>query len=668
MAKTGPAKAEASRSLDLSRARALLDGVLVGLRDVKDPAVPLRAVERHLTASLGALYQALAATGGSDVFHRHAETARVRAEDALRSLRSARSKDAVVRRHISAVDEVVRGWRDAVIRTPLESLRLPRPDADFVPRAQGEVPTLVQLAREPLLPAIVLQWEEPPDMALPQVGASALELPEGKPVTLASLDALLAQAQQQARALAAPAKPSRKKRASASKSRPPVEQEEVERVQFGETLRREDVELARARSFFEDVAMMSLMRQPDAGDLWSDLRPVEDRLLARVDGILGCGTWVLPELVKLLDERPLPDPEMTWGVLFLHGCLAGDDALHQVERLLQTVGLEVPEVFDAAADALTFVPHPGTEGLLRRWLKEPGLARQFAVRALGRRGELEGRESLGLVWGDAPELVLEGARALPRARGELDLRETARLLRDEREEVVAAAIEALLLRRSASGLQHAHALLAEGRGAFANAALWTAVGGGVEARKDFEAALAGTSVSPVVVEALGWYGSLAFMDFLLARLRAGKKDAVGALQRLTGASLTDDEPAPEYEKGEEPFTGGFSPPPLELELTADAKVWTAWWEKHRGRASLSKRYRWGHQWSTQDNLWELEHAYASMRERRLAWHELVARTGATHPFDPRDFVARQQAAVTRWRESPEARHAAAGAWPLNLMR
>ncbi|MCP3098223.1 hypothetical protein LZ198_04940 [Myxococcus sp. K15C18031901] len=659
------ARQEASRSLDLSRARELLDEVLVGLRDVRDPTVALRALERHLTAALGALYQALSAEGGSEPFHHHARNARGWVVAARRSLKAGSGKDPVVHRHLAAVDEVLRGWKDALHRGPLVPLRLPRPDVHHIPRAQGDEPLLIELPRGPLWPAIVLQWEEPPDAEpLPTEDS----LPESPPVTLADLDALLARTRAQARALSAPPPPALNPPAPAPKPRPPVERDALDRAQFGETLRREDVEFGRARSFFEDVAMMSLMRQPDEGDLWSELRPVEERLLARVDGILACGLWVLPELVKLLDERPLPDPEMSWGVVFLHGCLAGEDALHQVERLLRTVGLEAPEVFDATADALAFVPHPGLEGLLRRWWKEEGVPRRLAARVLGRRGLLEGHEALALAWSDSPEWVLEGARALPRVRGALDPRETVRLLRHASEEVVSAAIEALLLRRSAAGLQHAHALLAEGRGDFAGAALWAAVGGGAEVLEDFEGALARERVPPAVVEALGWYGSPRFMEFLLARLGAGHVDAVGALQRLTGASLTDDEPDPDYEKGGEPFGRGFVPPPLELELSVDPKVWAAWWAKHKTRASGTKRYRWGHLWSTQDNLWELEHAPASMRERRIAWHELVARTGATHPFDPQDFVARQQAAINRWREAPEVRHVAAGAWPLSLTR
>jgi len=379
---------------------------------------------------------------------------------------------------------------------------------------------------------------------------------------------------------------------------------------------------------------------------------------------------LIPELVKLLDDRPVPDPELTWAALVLPGCLAGDDALHQVARTVRTAGLEEPDVFDAACDALTFVPHPGLVSLLRTWLagQEP-LLRLVAVRVLGRRGLLRGEEALAFALDADPRLALEGAHALPSVRGELDLNGTAQLLGSKQEEIVACAIETLWLRHPQAGLEHARTLVANGKESFANAALWLAIGGGTEARTDFEAALSrGGKASPVLLEAIGWYGDLRFVDSLLAQLEAGQVAAVGALQRLTGASLTDDAPAPQYEKGQEPFLRGFSPPPDELELTVDPEIWAAWWHKHQGRATLTKRYRWGHLWSTQDNLWELELAPASPRERRLAFHELVARTGATYPFDPRDFVVRQQAALAQWRDAPELRRVTSGTWSLSPSR
>lgn len=652
---------ETSRSLDLSRARVLLDGALVGLRGIKDPAVPLRSVERHLVASLEALYHVLAAPRSADVFQRQTQIVHSRAEAALVSLKSAHSQDPWVRQIAQAVGTVVDGWAQARHRLPAQSLRLPRPDMDSAARAQQNVPTLVELAREPLVPTIVLPVEESPEQDAPTEEPA----PAQTPVTLEDLDALLDQARAELKTLGAPATQKPAPRSPPPKGLPPTP-EEVEREQFGEVLERREVERARARSFFEDLVMMSLLRQPDEGDLWRELRPVEERLLARVDGILACGTWVLPELVKLLDERPVPDPEMVWGSLLLHGCLAGDDALHQVERVLRTAGLEVPEIFDAACDALAFVPHPELEPLLRGWLRtEEGLLRRLAIRVLGRRGRLDAQEALTLARGGPPELALEAAQALPRAQGELDLRETARLLRHEQEGVVASAIEALLLGGSGAGIQHARALLAEGRGTFAAAALWVAIGGGPDARVDFEAALK-REVSPALLEALGWYGSPRFMGFLLEQLRRGQVEAVGALQRITGASLTKEEPVPEYEKGEEPFVRGFVPPPVELELSTDAEVWASWWKQHQGRASLTKRYRWGHPWSPQDNLWELEEALSSMRERRFAYLELVARTGGTHPFDPRDFVCRQEAAIAQWRQAPELRRVPAGSWTLSL--
>ncbi|HLL01397.1 MAG TPA: hypothetical protein VK539_12480 [Myxococcaceae bacterium] len=654
---------EPSHGLDLPRARVLLDEALVGLRGVKDPQVPLRSVERHLVASLAALYRVLAGAGDARELQHQAKLTHHRAEAALSSLKSARSRDPAVAPLIRAVAAVVSGWQQARQRSLPERLSMPRPGPDHVARAQRGVPALVELAREPLVPVIMLPVEEGLELELEL--PTQEDVPPPGTATLAELDAMLAQARQgQAPEKQAPALLPAPKR----QPPPPPEHDEVERAQFGETLEQSVVELERARSFFEDLAMMSLMRQPDEGDLWHELQPVEDRLLARVDGILACGTWVLPELVKLLDERPVPDPEMVWGALFLHGALAGDDALHQVERLLRTVGLEVPEVFDAACDALAFVPHPGLQPLLRQWLRtQEGELQRLAVRVLGRRGWCDAAQALELAGGPSPELAIEGARALVLARGELDPRETARLLRHPSGEVVSCAIEALLLRRSERGILHARALLAEGRGAFADAALWVAIGGGKDALADFDAALKGP-VSAAVLEALGWYGDLRYMDLLLGRLEAGQVEAVGALQRLTGASLTDEEPAPEYDKGQEPFVRGFVPPPVELELSKDARVWAAWWKRHQGRATGSRRYRWGHAWSAQDNLWEMEHALASMRERRLAYHELVARTGGTYPFDPRDFVVRQAQAIAQWAQAPELRRVSPGSWTLSFTR
>ncbi|WP_224372270.1 HEAT repeat domain-containing protein [Hyalangium versicolor] len=654
---------EGPPSLDLPARRVLLDEALVQLRAVKDPKVPLGAVKRHVEAALRALYGALVSSADEARYRPYTTQALARARAGLDSLNAAGSQDAAVARSVAALSEATRGWEQAARRTLLHPLELPRPPDGARPRRLTDTPALLTLPRGPVPPAVVLPLEEQPEVeALESVSEPPMPLPA------MSLDALLAQAAAAGAALEAPPRKEPAPPPAHKSERAPVTPEEIEQEQFGARLSREEVELLRAKAFFEELAMMSVMRQPDAGELWSNLRPVEERLLARVEGILACGEWVLSELVALLCERPVPDPEMTWAALFIHGSLAGEDTLHQMERLLRTAGLEEPVVFDAACDALAFVPHPGLQAMMRKWLTDKELLhRRLAVRVLGRRGLLDAAQALVLARGEEPELALEGARALPMAPGELDLRETAQLLGHKQEEMVSCAIEALWLRHSPLGLRHAQALVAEGRGAFASAALWLAAGGGPEAQPVFEAALA-RGASPVLLEALGWYGNLQFMEPLLALLEKGKVAAVGALQRLTGASLTDEEPEPEYVKGEEPFVRGFSPPSEELELSMDAAVWSAWWKQHRGRASVKKRYRWGHLWSAQDNLWEMELARASMPERRRAFHELVARAGAAHPFEPRDFVARQQAALARWREAPEPRRITSGTWPPSFSR
>ncbi len=653
-------------SRDLLGRRALLDEALIGLRAIKDPNVPVRAIERNLRASLRALYGALASPSDAKQYNEGTATALNRALAALGSLEAMVTRDTGARRVTRNLREATQDWREAVGRTLLHPLQLPRPAEGEWPRALTGVPSLLTLERGPVPPAIVLPIEE----EAPEIDVSMDPTPTERWMPVLSLEELLAQAEAAGEELGASGKKAPASRPARKKARPAVTPKEVEEAQFGLQLPRSEVEFARARAFFEELAMMSVMRQPDAGDLWSELSTVEERLLARVDGIVACGVDVLPELVKLLDDRPVPDPELTWAALFVHGCLAGDDALHQVARTVRTVGLEEPEIFDATADALAFVPHPGLESLLRGWLSGPEPTLQLlAVRVLGRRGMLRGEEALNFALDEDPKMALEGARALPWASGALDLGEMAELLRSEEEELVSFVIETFWLRHPETGVEQVRALVAEGQEGFASAALWLAIGGGPEAAADFEAALArGGKASPALLEALGWYGDLRFVEPLLAQLRAGQVAAVGALQRLTGASLTDDVPDPEYEKGEEPFVRGFSPPPQELELTADPESWTAWWRKHQERATLKKRYRWGHLWSPQDNLWEMEHAPASMRERRLAFHELVARTGATHPFDPRDFVARQQAMLARWREAPELRRAASGTWALSFSR
>ena len=312
------------------------------------------------------------------------------------------------------------------------------------------------------------------------------------------------------------------------------------------------------------------------------------------------------------------------------------------------------------------------EAVLRAWLapEVPAPLRQLAVRVLGRRRVLSADEAVAAAHAEESPIVVDAASALGHVAAAVDARELEDLLRHKDEAVVAAALGACFLRREAMGLRRAAELVGEKSGEYAQAAMFLALGGGPSALDLFRRDAVRGGGGPVLVEALGWYGSLEAGPFLLERIAAKDDTAVLAMQRLTAASVTDDDPMPEYEPPELPFRHPHQSPPLELQLSADAKVWNAWWKRYVPGADLRARFRWGNAWSVRDNLWEMDDALATPRQRRLAHLELVVRTGAELPFDPLDFVSRQQRRIAEWRDYLELRRArlTEGGYPTTLER
>src|SRR5262249_39518045 len=82
------------------------------------------------------------------------------------------------------------------------------------------------------------------------------------------------------------------------------------------------------------------------------------------------------------------------------------------------------------------------------------------------------------------------------------------------------------------------------------------------------------------------------------------------------------------------------------------EIWSAWWERRRRHADPLRRHRFGHLWSPEDDLWELEDALSGTAERQLAHLELCARTGADAPLDLQDFVSRQRQYIGELRAQP----------------
>jgi hypothetical protein len=554
---------------------------------------------------------------------------------------------------------------EAVRTEPLAPTGTARPREPARPlRATVGEPALLDLPRGPL---------QAPVRARPPEAAPAPEVapaPEPEALSLAELQAALA-----AEAAGAgeeepegDGQPAAEPAPREDESPAPACEAELERAYFGVALSEDEVIFVRARAAAEDLGLLGAMRRPLPDQGWAGRAEAERRLLARVDAIAACGEKVLPRLIGLLEERPVPDAHLSWALLFLLGSLAGDDAADEAMRLAHAAALDADGMVEALADALALAPHPALSVRIAPWLSAPEPERRrVAVSALSRRGALETPQAAAAAGDPDSRVAAVGAAALATSAGPVDGALLLRLARSADEAVARAALESALVRRSEVAPRRARELVAEQRADFAGAALVLGVAGTAE---DLPALRAGCAAgSALAIEALGWLGHADAVDDLLEQLGgACLPAALEALQRITGATLIEADAAPEYEPGKGPFTQAQGPVPLPVPLCPDAEAWRAWWRKHGMAARRSIRWRFGHPWSPSDDLGEIELAVSTRGPRRLAFLELCARTGATSPLDLDAFVARQRRELVAWVELVSAGRVSPGTWPVKLGR
>jgi hypothetical protein len=373
-------------------------------------------------------------------------------------------------------------------------------------------------------------------------------------------------------------------------------------------------------------------------------------MLTKVDAIVACGVDIFPELVRLLDDRPIPDPELAFANVFFFGCLAGDDAFDQVVRLVEVSELSDPEMLAMLTDALVLATHPRIDSVLPGWLGHPDPDRRaLVVEVLRRRRTLSAAHIDRLAREDDPRVLASAVRSLPTLVGPRPAGLLGWSLSHASELVVRAALEAAMLIRSELGYHKAVEIVSTGRGDFAEAAMFVAIAGGPEARQVLEDEIASDG-SPTALRALGWYGDVTFVPFLLGRLRHGddgaKAAALDALERLTGASILDAKIVPEYRKKDRPFVRERRDYELPGILDGTPDAWEAWWKAHGRSADPKVRYRWGHAWSPRDNRWELEHGEFLQRDRPFAAMELAVRARAAVSLSWLALVRSQREAVS----------------------
>ncbi len=512
-------------------------------------------------------------------------------------------------------------------------LRLPSPDRGWSgARASVDAPVVLDPPRDVLVPAI------PSPLASREPTTRGAVVPEPPRVgSIEELEAMLAQPAQ------LPRPPNRTER-----QRTPQQPTYASMSRHLERL---------AETMVEELGVFGLQRRQLAGQSWTGKARTETRLLARIDALVSCGPQVLPRLVRKLEARPVPDAELTWGLLFLFGCLSGDDAIDEALRVARASSLEMGDVREAVADAFALVPNVRIERRLRTWLTSArSVERSAAVHALGRRGAITIDELRGVLASAEPHEVREAALAIRSASGRIDERTMDWLLHHDDGVVVERAIASAVLRHDASGARRARALVRGHRGELGGAALVFALS---EGRDALEPLLESAAVSgaPVVLAALGWFGHVGAVPYLIGRLEsddpATSEAAAAALARIAGVPGDDNELPRD--------AAVMAPAPC-----LDAKRWRRWWRRHERRVDARIRYRFGAPWSVQTNVRELEHDATPKSSRFLAHLELVARSGITAPFDADAFVARQRVQLEMIHERVSAMPAGMGAWPVHL--
>jgi hypothetical protein len=607
----------------------LLESALLLVREVEDPALDRSELAQLVASSLHQLYRANAAAAHPAAFADAIVLASLEIDRALELVPERAGYAGVVelRDHLTATAEELRRAAAGEMEARLPSKEQPWGGA----RASVDVPVLLDPPRDVVVPSIPL----PRVVLNPAVERSVVPEPP-RIASVSELDALLQN----------PPQPTTKERVTRKRAAEAPRVAPFTAAQHIEAL---------ASLLVEELGMLGLVRQPREGQGWSGKARTEKRLLARVDAIVSCGAQVLPSLVRLLERRPVPDAELTWGLLFLFGSVAGDDMIDEALRLARASALSVSEVRDAVADAFALIPNVRIEARLRPWLRSSDAnERAIAVHALGRRGALSADE-LPAVLEDELVVAREAAFAIGSVAGRLDERALETVLHHGDEIVARRALFAAVSRHHAAGLRRARRLVAGQQGTFADAALVFAVS---EGREGLDLLLEDAAVSgaPAVLVALGWFGHMGAIPYLLGRLESEDDvtvaAAANALARMAGHVLDDELPRPTPE------------PPREDRR--DAKPWRTWWRKHDRRADARVRVRFGAPWRPQTNVLELEQEHASAAHRILSHLELVARLGITAPFDPRAFVARQRIQLEGIAERANLAAAGASGWPVHM--
>lgn len=492
--------------------------------------------------------------------------------------------------------------------------------------ASDDLPRVQHLSRRVVLPALAVADDE----GSPVKEAPGPPPPRRAPTTIEELAARKAAGI--ANAVASP-----------SAVVPPPPRSVAPRVAFAPEEQRRRL----ARSAFDDVTSLCLLRRPNDGESWLAQSAFERRLLAHLDALLSLGDAGLGETVLALAEVRVPDEARATAAALVLGSVAGSDTAAQLLRFARGMKGEALSGFGLG---MFLAPSTDLDAALSETMAEaPAEEAAFAIKVLSRRGAfpvalvptlLARREDL---LDAAISFALGRAVSRPRAHEWLvDLADPHRA-----DTVFLPALDALARRAHPTAgalLADMLALGPESPRAQLAAQLLGPTGRLAHAEQLAEFVLARPDVA--AIRSLGHLGAPGVVPtlqkLLVADDSAHRVAAAEALDRLAGPVLRSSVEVPFS-----PHAPPGAPGRMVARPSLDAAAWDAYFRGAAGRAQLASatRLRWGRPLTAALCVAEIGHPEASPADRLACALCLASFRGDLVRFDPDDWVARQRAVI-----------------------
>ena len=395
---------------------------------------------------------------------------------------------------------------------------------------------------------------------------------------------------------------------------------------------------------------------------WIENREEVYRLIAHVDGLELGEEIARNSMLECLDSD---DEDELLGAMFCLASIAVDDT-----GLFLIIDAYSKEVDDEKlllyVLAFKFAKHPKlTKNLLPLLQHENPLIRAATAEILGYRGDADPRRIWPLFHDEDDSVKISAMVAVMRLGFKEAVPAMEQAVLQSKESFNEHCILPLLMLGSKKALQFVQLVMRSPDFIKPQYPIYLAFAGNQQDYPLFMNALKYDDMLMPVVEALGIYGSVQAVEFLLQQLQADddelKFEAAKSLNMITGANLKEtaiiveqeepdldvDEVIGQAEENKEERQGDSREVEIQQHCT-DYQIWLNWWQNNKGRFDPNQRYRFGKPYSFFLVLEEIAKPDTVYNDRQRAYYELVIRSGEHIPFEPDWFVDKQIEALKKW--------------------